>query len=152
MNTTFVAIEGLENAPLADGGAVLYSAKSGKFIRLNRTADRLWSDLSAPRTEEDLVRGLCEAYPGIEGTKARTDVTQALESLRQLELVQPAQPGVTRTVPPSPGSRTGWANTEYAPPSVEVLGEEDLLKAFQMTAAEISVALCWWGACTAGCP
>lgn len=149
MNATLVAIEGLENAPLADGGAVLYDAKSGKFIRLNRTADRLWSDLSSPKTEEDLVRGLCEAYPGIEGDKARSDVTQALESFRRLAMVEAGQKnGVTRATRPHPGA----ANIEYASPSVEVLGEEDLLKAFQMTAAEISVALCWWGACTAGCP
>ena len=37
--------------------------------------------------------------------------------------------------------------TQYEPPSVTVLDEEELLKIFQMTAAEISVAACWWGSC-----
>lgn len=41
----------------------------------------------------------------------------------------------------------------YESPSIRVLDEEELLKVFQMTAAEISVASCWWGACpTASCP
>jgi hypothetical protein len=40
----------------------------------------------------------------------------------------------------------------YEQPSIRILDEEELLKVFQMTAAEISVASCWWGACTAGCP
>lgn len=40
----------------------------------------------------------------------------------------------------------------YEAPSIRILDEEELLKVFQMTAAEISVAGCWWGACTVGCP
>jgi hypothetical protein len=32
----------------------------------------------------------------------------------------------------------------YEKPSVTVLDEEELLNVFQMTAAEISVAGCWW--------
>ena len=39
----------------------------------------------------------------------------------------------------------------YEAPSIKVLDEEELLKVFQMTAAEISVASCWWGACSVGC-
>jgi hypothetical protein len=39
----------------------------------------------------------------------------------------------------------------YEAPSIKVLDEEELLKIFQMTAAEISVASCWWGACSVGC-
>jgi len=44
------------------------------------------------------------------------------------------------------------AQTRYERPSVTVLDEEELLKIFQMTAAEISVASCWWAACPSGCP
>lgn len=41
----------------------------------------------------------------------------------------------------------------YEQPTIKVLSEEELLQVFQMTAAEISVASCWWGACSAGsCP
>jgi hypothetical protein len=42
-------------------------------------------------------------------------------------------------------------NVGYETPSIRILDEEELLKVFQMTAAEISVASCWWGACSVGC-
>jgi PqqD family protein of HPr-rel-A system len=154
MSTHFVATAGLEAAPLADG-AVLYHPKTGKFVMLNRSADRLWSELSKPKTEDELVRGLRRTYPDIETPAARDAVSQALESLRRLDLVlaQPGKGDVDRPTSAAEGGGGGHdRRTDYAPPSVTVLGEEDLLKVFQMTAAEISVALCWWGACTSGCP
>lgn len=40
----------------------------------------------------------------------------------------------------------------YERPSVTVLDEDELLKVFQLTAAEISVASCWWASCPTGCP
>jgi hypothetical protein len=41
----------------------------------------------------------------------------------------------------------------YQPPSVRVLSEDEVLMAFQMTAAEISAASCWWMPCPASqCP
>jgi len=41
----------------------------------------------------------------------------------------------------------------YERPSIRQLDEDELLNAFQMTAAEISVAACWWGNCpSAACP
>ncbi len=44
-------------------------------------------------------------------------------------------------------------NDRYEKPSVTVLNEDELLNIFQMTAAEISVASCWWMPCTgAACP
>lgn len=154
MSILFTATPGLETAPLADG-AVLYDLKTGKFIMLNRSADRLWSELSKPKTEDELVQGLCQTYPDIATPTARQAVSQALESLQRLDLVLAQSEG-------SDIDRPAWAKgdarggrdqrTDYAPPSVSVLDEEDLLKVFQMTAAEISVAGCWWGACSAGCP
>ena len=35
----------------------------------------------------------------------------------------------------------------YEPPTVKVMDQDEVLKAFQMTAAEISAAGCWWTAC-----
>jgi len=40
----------------------------------------------------------------------------------------------------------------YEQPLITVLNEDELLKMFQLTAAEISVASCWWGSCPTGCP
>lgn len=35
----------------------------------------------------------------------------------------------------------------YQPPSMKVMSESELLVAFQMSAARISAAGCWWTAC-----
>ena len=40
----------------------------------------------------------------------------------------------------------------YEKPAVRILDEEELLTVFQMTAAEISVASCWWSLISVGCP
>jgi PqqD family protein of HPr-rel-A system len=154
MSTLFVATAGMETAPLADG-AVLYNSKTGKFVMLNRSADRLWSQLSQAKTEDELVRGLCRTYPDIETPTARDAVSQTLESLQRLDLVltHPEDGGADRRAPAAgDGAGSPERRTDYASPSVTVLDEDDLLKVFQMTAAEISVAVCWWGACTRGCP
>lgn len=33
---------------------------------------------------------------------------------------------------------------KYAPPSITVMSDEDVLRAFQMTAAQIGAAATWW--------
>jgi hypothetical protein len=35
----------------------------------------------------------------------------------------------------------------YAKPTLTIMSETEILAAFQMTAAKISAAGCWWGAC-----
>lgn len=151
MSTSFVAATDVEVAPLADG-AVLYSPKSGKFVMLNGSAERLWSQLSEARTEDRLVAGLCRTYPDVETVAAQQAVSQTLESLRQLDLVLPAADFDRGAVAVEEGGG-GPKGTDYVPPSVRVLDEEDLLKVFQMTAAEISVAACWWSVCPSrSCP
>jgi len=35
----------------------------------------------------------------------------------------------------------------YAKPTLTVMSEGEILAAFQMTAAKISAAGCWWGTC-----
>ncbi len=154
MSTVFVATAGLETAPLADG-AVLYNLRTGKFIMLNRSADRLWAELSKAKTEDELVRGLRRSYPEIDSPTARKAVSETLESLRELDLVL-ARPEGDLDRPSSVADGNGTDGHDqragYTPPSVSVLDQEDLLKVFQMTAAEISVASCWWLSCTSGCP
>ncbi len=39
---------------------------------------------------------------------------------------------------------------EYVAPTIRILSEDEVLAAFQMTAAKISAAGCWWGACPGG--
>jgi PqqD family protein of HPr-rel-A system len=152
MANTYVAVTGLEAAPLADGGAVIFSPKTGKFVMLNRTAERLWTRLQAARTEDDLVADLCRTYTDAGADPVRRDVQAVLESLRGLDLVRP-QLGVADGGPSAAAQGTSPRDGEaYAAPAAQVLGEEDLLKVFQLTAAEISVAGCWWAGCRTGNP
>ena len=154
MRTLFVATAGLETAPLADG-AVLYNLNTGKFVMLNRPAEMLWAELSQPRSEDHLVQELRQTYPQVEPGTARQAVGSTLTELQRLELVLATTTAgdVERPASATPIQKAERTQrSDYAPPSVSVLDEEDLLKVFQMTAAEISVASCWWGACTAGCP
>lgn len=39
---------------------------------------------------------------------------------------------------------------EYVAPTMRALNENEVLTAFQMTAAKISAAGCWWGSCPTG--
>jgi len=48
---------------------------------------------------------------------------------------------------------TGKTETRplYEPPKITPMGQDEVLQAFQMTAAQISAAGCWWsapGVCT----
>lgn len=153
MNTTFVATAGLETAPIQEG-SVLYDPKTGKFLMLNRSAAFLWTELSTPRTEDELIRLLCATFRDV--ATPGQDVSEALERLKELELV--VCNGETTGVDAATSACHGNGNEDkdqppgYERPSLRVLDEEELLNIFQMTAAEISVASCWWVSCPAGCP
>jgi len=145
----------METAPLANG-SVVYNLKTGKFIMLNRSANRIYSVLKRPLSEQELVDSLRKSYPGVDAPAALQAVNETLLELRRLELVMDrVDDGHIDTAALHPQGGTGSAvgpDDDYAPPSVKVLDEEDLLKVFQITAAEISVASCWWSFCSIGCP
>ncbi len=156
MNTTYVATAGLETAPLQDG-SVLYNLKTGKFIMLNRSAAFLWTELSTAATADELSRRLCGAFPDVTSTGAPQDVSVALARLEELELVSSrdnaAGAHVSSSTPRSEVEASTATLVAYESPSIRVLDEDELLNIFQMTAAEISVASCWWNNCvTSGCP
>jgi len=152
MRTVFVATAGLETAPLANG-SVVYNLKTSKFIMLNPSANLIWSALSRAHSEQDLVDLLRDRYDGVDASAARQAVQATLRELQQLELVAQREGEAEPIEAGAPaGVLASGPDDGYAPPSVKVLDEEDLLKVFQITAAEISVASCWWAACTAGCP
>ena len=44
-------------------------------------------------------------------------------------------------------STNGTTRLKYEAPTIQVMDEFDVLKAFQMTAAKISSAGCWWTGC-----
>jgi hypothetical protein len=152
MSTVFVATSGVESAPLANG-SVVYNLKTARFVMLNPSANLVWSTLARPHSEQHLVDLLRTRYDGIDAEAARQAVQYTLDELQRLELVARREGVAEAGDPPAAASRSApSAEDGFAPPSVKVLDEEDLLKVFQITAAEISVAACWWAACTPGCP
>ena len=151
MNTTYVATAGLETAPLQDG-SVLYNLKTGKFIMLNRSAAFLWTELSTPVTADELLRRVYTAFTGLQSDTAQKEIGQALTQFRDLELAS-AKEHMAESLAQAAISAAKTELMVYECPVIRVLDEEELLNIFQMTAAEISVASCWWGGCaTAGCP
>ena len=155
MYSAYVATTGLETAPLQDG-AVLYDVKSSKFIMLNRSAASIWTELATPRTESDLVQHVCTTFSDVADTLAQQGVSQVLKELTQLDLVSARQGaeavGATASAQQIRVKAGAGERLAYEPPSVRGLDEEELMNLFQMTAAEISVAACWWGNCPSGCP
>jgi len=158
MCKTFVATAGLDAAPLQDG-SVLYSPKTGKFIMLNRSAAFLFTEMSTPKAEDELNRRLSAAFPDMATGAAQQEVSQALGLLKDLDLVRQsdaddadAPAAAPYHASPAPAEGKGKPKA-FERATAKVLDEDELLKIFQMTAAEISVASCWWGACTVGaCP
>ena len=150
MNTTYIATAGLESAPLQDG-SVLYNLQTGKFILLNRSAAFLWTELVAPTGKDDLSRRLCATYPQAATPGLLRDVEAALSSFQDLQLVS-SREGTAAAGTASPAATPQVESAAYEAPAIRVLDEDELLNIFQMTAAEISVASCWWSSCSPGCP
>ena len=153
MSATYVATAGLETAPIQDG-AVLYNLKTGKFVMLNASAAAIWSAVAAPKSQSEIAAGLRIEFPDAATRDIDQDIVGALESLRALELVNKREAGtVSGAVVESARIEAMKDGKAYESPTIKVLDEEELLNLFQMTAAEISVASCWWSNCaTPGCP
>jgi PqqD family protein of HPr-rel-A system len=83
-----VAVQGLESTPV-ENGVIMFHAKSGKFVMLNRSAALVWAELGTPKTEEELAQKLSASFTEVTPSTARQDVKDVLEQLRQLELVSP---------------------------------------------------------------
>ena len=47
----------------------------------------------------------------------------------------------------SEASKEDSVRPAYVKPTLRVMDEKEILVAFQMTAAKISAAGCWWGSC-----
>jgi hypothetical protein len=51
----------------------------------------------------------------------------------------------------SPDRHTTETQPLYETPSLRVMSEDEVLAAFQLTAAQISAATCWWAPAPTGC-
>jgi hypothetical protein len=43
------------------------------------------------------------------------------------------------------------ASPKYEPPTIKLMSDEEVLRAFQMTAAQIGAAATWWSATCSAC-
>lgn len=86
MATTFVALSGVEEAPLQDG-AIVFCPGNGKFLMLNRSAAAIWTELAKPKTEDDLVLAICSKFPDADTATAQRDVAVAVAQFREFGLV-----------------------------------------------------------------
>ena len=86
MSKTFVATAGLEMTVL-DDGAILFHAKTGKFVMLNRSAAVVWAELATPKTEEELAQKLAASFADVAPATAEHDVQAVLTRLHELEIV-----------------------------------------------------------------
>jgi hypothetical protein len=134
----FTARTTIEPAPL-DDGVILFNPDSTEFVLLNTSATHVWNQLSTSSTEDELADGLCSRF-AIDVTIARDDARDVVRRLVELGLVEVEPPRGNQGAQLDAGN----GSEPYEGPTITVLSETELLNAFQMTAAEISAAGCWW--------
>jgi hypothetical protein len=72
-------------------GAVLYSTEEEVYFGLNPVGVRVWELLPpAHRTLDEICRVLAAEYPDVGESVIRGDVTELIDELLKLGLVQPA--------------------------------------------------------------
>jgi len=86
MATTYRRNPAVEAAPLQDE-TILFNTEAKKFCVLNGTAGILWECLAEPSTIHDLCTALTERCEGTEGAAVMDDVRNAIEHLREYQLV-----------------------------------------------------------------
>jgi hypothetical protein len=142
MMTHYQRTGGIEGVAL-EQQEVLFQPKTNKFVLLNPNAKLVFAALSQPRSAAQLCAAL--AAGGAAATAVDAAVAQLLADLLSRGLVQvvaaaPAAPMAAQPVLP------------WHAPALRDVTEEEVLAAFQMSAAEISAASCWWFSCSTGCP
>ena len=76
----------VETAPLQQE-TILFHPRSNRFCILNRTSSFIWSRLRSPMSPEQVADELSAAFDGVTRADALKDVTQALRTLMELDLV-----------------------------------------------------------------
>ena len=76
----------VEAAPLQQE-TILFHPRLNRFCILNRTSSFIWSCLRSPMSPEQIADQLSGAFDGVTPADALKDVTQALSTLKDLDLV-----------------------------------------------------------------
>ncbi|MFN2308584.1 MAG: PqqD family protein [Gammaproteobacteria bacterium] len=70
-----------------EGETVVLNRADGHIHTLNHTASLIWHALDGKRSIEDIVRLLVEGF-AVDHATAQTDVTEAINNLKNLNLLQ----------------------------------------------------------------
>ena len=143
-----------QRSPAVEGVAldeqeVLFHQTTNRFVLLNPTARSLWGLLAVARTPAELGDALC-AHHAVDRAAAMADADRLLAELSARQFVTVANGNAVAAAPAPPAAAP--AGAPYHAPALRDLTEDEVLASFQMTAAEISAASCWWVACATGCP
>lgn len=70
-----------------DGTTVLCHTRTGAFFRTNEVGRLIW-EAAMGRSLDEVVRVVCEAYPGVNPDQVRSDVTDFLDELIKAGLLK----------------------------------------------------------------
>jgi|SoiMethySBSTD1v2_1073268.scaffolds.fasta_scaffold215919_2 hypothetical protein len=76
----------VETAPLQQE-TILFHPRLNRFCVLNRTSSFIWERLRSPISPEQIADELSATFNGVTPAEALKDVTQALSTLKELDLV-----------------------------------------------------------------
>ena len=123
-----------------DQEVLLYDPAAVKFCALNGTAAFVWARLQSSRSVDSLLGDVASAFAVTNGDDVKRDLLAMLDELGRLSMIERAEdaPAVASA------SAESWPldaqRSEYAPPRVRLISEEEVLSEFQVTSAGIS----WW--------
>jgi hypothetical protein len=142
----------LQRSPAVEGVAldeqeILFHSATNKFVLLNPAARFVWTRLAAAGSAAQIAAALCARHGRAADAQAEAQVASFLAALAARSLVAPATGTAdAREEPVAPVA------APYHAPMLRDVTEDEVLASFQMTAAEISAASCWWFSCATGCP
>jgi len=71
-----------------DGDAFLFDPDTGRVSVINGTGIIVWKELSAGKSQDDIVKTLKKEFSDIEDKKLKTDCDDFLKNLKQLGYVK----------------------------------------------------------------
>jgi len=128
----------IDVAPL-NNEVVLFHPEANRFCLLNSSASFVWNQLEGPLTVTQVAEQICTHFNGIDKETASRDVESIVAELASLGCVlQGEQDG---TAHPSAIASDAKSNVSYERPRLRVMTEQEVLSAFQVTAAGTTM---WW--------
>ena len=130
-----------------DQQEVLFHPTTNKLILVNPVGCAVWRQIEGACAPDAIADDLRANFSGVP-PEAAAQVESFLAHLVALQFARTASSaGASKPAAPQPQT-----TSPYHAPALREVTEEEVLASFQMTAAEISAASCWWVNCATGCP